>query len=98
MSPRGFYDMRMAMSDADCDDAAKSIKIALARLVPDILHPPLDKHQGLLVVEKNSGIEKFLPKREDLVGGGTRVRSGFKRKRGQGYFFHHSGTVAEIRI
>ena len=90
---RGLDDMRMAMSNADRDDAAESIEIALARLVPDILHPPLDEHQWLLVVEKNSGIEKLLPKREDLVSGGTRVRVGLKGEWRKGNFFHHLSSV-----
>ena len=89
LPPRGLDDVRMAMSDADRDDAAESIEIALARLIPDILHPALDEHERLLVVEKNSGIEKFLPKRENLVSGGTRVGVGLKRKWRKGNFFHH---------
>ena len=66
LAPDGLDDVRMAMPDADRYDSAQSIEIALAGVVPDILHPPRDKHERLLVVEKDSGIREIASEAREL--------------------------------
>ena len=55
---RGGDHVRMAMADADRHDAAEAIEVALAGVVPDILHLALHDHDRLLVIEKNTGVQE----------------------------------------
>ena len=62
-------DVRMAMADADGDDAAEAVEIAFAGFVPDILHLALHDHDRLLVVEKDAGVQELLAQGEHFLGG-----------------------------
>ncbi len=57
---RGGDDLRMTMADADGDNAAEAVEVALAGLVPDILHAALHEHDRFFVVEKDAGIQNSL--------------------------------------
>ena len=50
------------MPHAHRHDAAETIEIALARFVPDVLHPTFDDHERLFVIEENSRIHELLAK------------------------------------
>src|SRR5258706_13522109 len=53
-------DVRMAMPHADRHDAAETVEITFARIVPDILHRALDEHERFFVIEKNAGGHELL--------------------------------------
>jgi hypothetical protein len=61
-------------------DAAEAVEVAFAGVVPDILHFALHDHDGLFIVEEESGVEELLALREH--GGGGRAGVGCGRVRG----------------
>src|SRR5260370_37583354 len=76
LAARGFNDVRMAMADADGYDAAETIEITFAGIIPDILHLPFHNHERLFVVEKNAGVEGLLAQSERFLGRRAGVRVG----------------------
>ena len=56
--------------------------------VEEILHPALDEHDRLLVVEENSRIQELLAKPQDFVGGGAGILLRLIIKRWQVWRFH----------
>ena len=69
-----FDDLRMAMADADRDDAGEGIEIPPARLVPHVLHVAFDDHQRIAVVRDDAGRQILMPQGEHLVARGAVVR------------------------
>ena len=53
-------DVRMAVADADRNDPAEAVEVALTLLVPDILHPTFHHHKWLFVIKKNTRIDELL--------------------------------------
>src|ERR1041385_2173477 len=60
--------VRMAMTDADRDDASQAVEVALARVIPYILQLAFHQHEGFFVVEKNSGTKVLSAQSQDLFG------------------------------
>ena len=73
LSLRRRENVRMAMAHADRHDAAETVEVTLARIVPNVLALALDEHDGLLVVEEQAGIEKLFAQRQHVGGGRTGV-------------------------
>ncbi len=67
-------DFRMAMADADGDDAGERVEIPPARLVPHVLHVAFDDHQRLAVVRDHAGRQILMPQREHFLARGAVVR------------------------
>src|SRR5260370_7573398 len=84
LAARGFNDVRMAMADADGYDAAETIEITFAGIIPYILHLPFHNHQRLFVVEKNAGVEELFAQSEHFLRTPPRVRFGFLAGRRDG--------------
>ena len=63
----GGHDLRMAVAHAHRHDPAEAVEIAAARLVVEILHVPLDDHQGLLVVGEDRGVHELPAEGEHLL-------------------------------
>src|SRR5262249_47358093 len=85
---RGGDDVRMAMADANGDDSTEAVEVALARVVPDVLHLSLDEHERLLVVEEDSGIQKLLSKREHFIRRRAGIAGGLMCEWSQRNRFH----------
>ena len=62
-----FDDLRMAMANADRDDAGKRIQIPLALLVPHVLHLAFDDHQRIAVVRDDARRQVLVPQGEHFV-------------------------------
>ncbi len=83
----GGNDLRVAMADADSDDASEAVEIAFAGFIVEVLHMPLDEHDGIFVEGKKGrgevllpGFEYFLPAGAGIGLGGV----GAGRKLGHG--------------
>ena len=61
--------VRMTMPHADRHDAAETVEVTLARVVPDVLHLALDEHERLFVVEENAGVQELFALRQHFGGG-----------------------------
>src|SRR5436305_12118157 len=81
---RGGDDVRMTMSDADGHDAAESVEVALAHLVPDVLHAAFNQHDRFFVVEENAWVHELLALGENFLSGGTgiflRLMTGWRQR------------------
>ena len=67
---------------------AQGIKVALARIIPDVLHRAFDEHDGIFIIEKNSRIHELLAQRENFRGTRTGVLFGLMIARRQWDVFH----------
>ena len=85
---RRFDHVRMTMPDAHRHDSRKRIEVTPPGFVEEILHPALDEHDWLFVVEKNSRIEELLAQSQDFIGGRAVVRLRLIIKRWQFWRFH----------
>ena len=94
----GRDDVRVAMSDADCDDAAESVEVALPFLVPHVLHPALHDHERFFVVEENAGVHELLAQGKHFVGRWSGIRSRLVIARGERGFLHRFGKRGRIKL
>ena len=62
-----FHNIRMAMADRDGDDAGEAVEIALALLVPQVLHVPFDDQQRIPVIGDQPRRQILLAQRDDLL-------------------------------
>ena len=60
--------VRMAMTDADGDDAAETVEITPAIFIPDILPLAFHDHDRLFVIEEDAGIQELLAQLQHFVG------------------------------
>src|SRR6476619_5468551 len=84
----------MPMPDTDRDNASKCIQIAFACFIPDVLHPALNQHQRLPVVEENPRIQEFPAEREHFVRRGSMIWPRLKFTVGKRNFSHDEGGGA----
>src|SRR6185369_114433 len=82
-------DVRVAMADTDRYDTAEAVEIALAGVVPDVLHFAFHQHQRLFVVKEDAGIDELLSQGENLVGGRAGIRLGLMGSSGQSWRGHN---------
>ena len=64
---RGLHHFRVAVPDADGDDAAEAVEIAAAGFVEEILRLAFDDGDRLLVVMENRRIHELVAEREDFL-------------------------------
>ena len=69
-------DLRVAMADADRDDAGEGVEVSPARLVPHILHVPFDDHQRLAVIRDDAGRQVLMPQGQHLLARRAVVAAG----------------------
>jgi len=86
------------MADAHGYDSAEAVEISLLGVVSDVLHFAFHEHDGLLVVQKNSGIQKLFAQGEDLAGGWTGVRCGLMVERGQRDALHKIAALLSSKF
>ena len=60
------HDLRVAVADADRDDAGEAIQVLLARLVPHVLHVAFDDHQRIAVIRDDAGRQILMAEGQDL--------------------------------
>src|SRR5438876_7684308 len=85
---RRFDHVRMTMSNTDGHDSAECVEITAPLLVPDILHFSLHQHDWLLVVEKNTWVQKFFAQPQYFIWGGPLIFLGLIIKRWKFGCFH----------
>ena len=61
-------DVRMAVTDANGDDTAEAVEVALALFVPDVLSVAFHDHERLFIIEEDAGVHELLAQHENLLG------------------------------
>jgi hypothetical protein len=65
----GLGHLRVCVADADGEDAAEAVEVAVALVVPDVLPLAADERERLLVVHRDGGEEKLFVLLDDLGAG-----------------------------
>ena len=91
-------DVRMAVTDADGDDAAETVEVALALFVPHVLTVAFHDHERLLVIEEDARVHELLAQGQHFVGGRPGVGKRLMLAGGEVRFFHRLGNIGRTKL